>query len=368
MKHRIPYTKPSITSLERASVIRALSLDTDKDCYFYIKKFQSAFKEYVGSRFAHATSSCTGALTLGLKALGIGPGDEVVLADTNWIATVAPIVQLGAKPIFVDINKDTWCIDHEKVEEVINHRTKAVIATHLYGNVAHLPYLSDLCERTGVSLVEDSAEAIGSKYLHKHVGTFGKFGVFSFHGTKTVSCEEGGMLVTNDQSLHDKVEMLNNHGRSKQKHELFEPECIGYKFKISNIQAALGCAQLQRIQELLAKKLQIINFYREAFCANEDLKLNPIFPQWESGNWMPILQFSEKCGISSSMAQEVLNREKISSRIFFRPLSSLSMFTPKPENRWSYQIPNRSVNLPSFHDITMEQLKHISCTINSLFG
>ena len=159
---------------------------------------RDAFRQHLGVKYAIATSSCTGALHMGLAALGIGPGDEVIMADTNWIATAAPIVHLGAKPVFVDILPDSWCIDPELVEAAITPRTKAIIAVHLYGNLCDMDRLLAIGQKHGIPIIEDAAEAIGSDYHGKRAGSMGKFGTFSFHGTKTLTTGEGGMFVTND--------------------------------------------------------------------------------------------------------------------------------------------------------------------------
>lgn len=196
---------------------------------------------------------------MGLSAIGIKPGDEVILADINWIASAAPIVYLGAKPVFVDILPDSWCIDPEKAEAAITPQTKAIIAVHLYGNLCDMAALLAIGDRHGIPIIEDAAEAIGSVYHGKRAGSMGKFGVFSFHGTKTVTTGEGGMFVTNDESLYQKVQILNGHGRNPKNPKQFWAERIGYKYKISNIQAAIGCGQIERIDELIEKKRK--NFF-----------------------------------------------------------------------------------------------------------
>ena len=175
---------------------------------------------------------------MGLKALGVGQGDEVILADTNWIATVSPIVHLGATPIFVDVDPENWCIDPQKVSTAVTSKTKAIIATHLYGNLCDMDKLQEIAKKYRIALIEDAAEAIGSIYKDKVAGSIGTFGVFSFHGTKTITTGEGGMLVTNDQELFEKVTTLSNHGRVKGQPKQFWSEEIGFKLKMSNIQAA----------------------------------------------------------------------------------------------------------------------------------
>ena len=191
MKTKIYYTKPSITELEVAYATDAAKNGWGDKCYEYIEKFENKFKEFIGAKFAIATSSCTGAIHMGLSAIDICPGDEVILADVNWIATAAPITYLGAKPIFVDILEDTWCIDPKKIEAAITEKTKAIIAVHLYGNLCDMEAILAIGRKYDIPIIEDAAEAIGSKWENHHAGTMGKFGTFSFHGTKTMTTGEG---------------------------------------------------------------------------------------------------------------------------------------------------------------------------------
>ena len=243
---KIPYTKPSITDLEVQYATDAAANGWGEHCYDYIVRFEEAFKAHLGVKYAIATSSCTGALHMGMHALGIGPGDEVIMADTNWIATAAPIVHLGATPVFVDILPDSWCLDPEQVEAAITPKTKAIVAVHLYGNLCEMDALLAIGKRHGIPVIEDAAEAVGSVYHGKRAGSMGRFGAFSFHGTKTITTGEGGMFVTNDAELYEQVLTLSNHGRAREQSKQFWPDMVGFKYKMSNIQAAFGCAQYGR--------------------------------------------------------------------------------------------------------------------------
>ncbi len=254
----IPYTKPSITELEIRYAKDAATNGWGDRCYEYIERFEQAFRNYLGVKHAIATSSCTGALHMGLAALGISTGDEVILADTNWIATAAPISYLGATPVFVDIQLDTWCIDPVLAERAITPKTSAIIATHLYGNLCDMDYLLAVGQQHSIPIIEDAAEAIGSIYHGCRAGSMGKFGTFSFHGTKTMTTGEGGMFVTNDDALYEHVLSLSNHGRSRKQTKQFWPDMIGFKYKMSNIQAAIGCAQMERIDQLTSRKRAIL--------------------------------------------------------------------------------------------------------------
>ena len=187
---KINYTKPSITQLEIDYANDAVTNGWGDNCYQYIKRFENLFKNYLNINHVISTSSCTGALHMGLTGLGIKKGDEIIIADTNWIAVAAPIVHLGAKPVFVDILEDTWCIDPDKVEKSINNKTKAIIAVHLYGNLCDMSKLQNISEKYNIPIIEDAAEAIGSIYKGKRAGSMSKFGTFSLHGSKTITAGE----------------------------------------------------------------------------------------------------------------------------------------------------------------------------------
>jgi perosamine synthetase len=367
MKPRIYYTKPSITELEVAYATDAARNGWGDRCYEYISRFEEAFKAHLGVKYAIATSSCTGALHMGMAALSIGSGDEVILADTNWIATAAPIVHLGATPVFIDILPDSWCIDPELVEAAITPRTKAIIAVHLYGNLCDMDRLLAIGEKYGIPVIEDSAEAIGSIYHGKKAGSMGKFGSFSFHGTKTITTGEGGIFVTNDADLYETVLTFSNHGRARGQTKQFWADTIGFKYKMSNIQAAIGCAQIERIDELIDRKRDILKYYRGHLECLSGISMNPEPVGTVNGAWMPTAVFSPETGITRDDIQTTLHSENIDARVFFHPLSSLPMFEDKLLNFNAWDLPKRAINLPSFYDITDRELSIvINIIVNKL--
>ncbi|BAN35478.1 glutamine--scyllo-inositol transaminase [Sulfuricella denitrificans skB26] len=355
MKSRIFYTKPSITELEVHYATDAAANGWGEKCYEYISRFEEAFKTHLGVNYAIATSSCTGALHMGMAAIGIGPGDEVIMADTNWIATASPIVHLGANPVFVDILPDSWCLDPELVEQAITPRTKAIIAVHLYGNLCEMGKLLAIGEKHGIPVIEDAAEAIGSIYHGKRAGSMGKFGTFSFHGTKTLTTGEGGMFVTNDPELYEHMLTLSNHGRARGQTKQFWPDMIGFKYKMSNIQAAIGCAQIERIDELTRRKREILSYYRDHLAILPGLSMNPEPAGTVNGAWMPTVVFHPETGITCESLQAAFTAEHIDARVFFHPLSSLPMFEDQPQNRLAWNLPGRAINLPSFHEMDFSQ-------------
>ncbi len=363
MSSRIYYTKPSITEQEVAYATDAARNGWGERCYEYIHRFEAMFREFTGAKYAIATSSCTGALHMGLAALSVGPGDEVILADTNWIASAAPITYLGAKPVFVDILPDTWCIDPDRAEAAITARTKAIIAVHLYGNLCEMDRLLEIGKRHGIPVIEDAAEAIGSRRHDNHAGTMGDFGTFSFHGTKTLTTGEGGMFITNEEALYEKVLTLSNHGRARGQTKQFWPDAIGFKYKMSNIQAAIGCAQLERVEELIQRKREIFSYYHAQLGKLPGVTMNPEKLGTTNGYWMPTLVFTAETGVTRDNLQAAFAAENIDARVFFHPLSSLPMFENQQRNVNAWAIPQRAINLPSFHDITLvEQDRVIDIT------
>lgn len=361
MNNRIHYTRPSISELEVAYATDAARNGWGDRCYEYIARFEKAFSEHLGVTYAIATSSCTGALHLGLAALGIGPGDEVVLADTNWIASAAPITYLGATPVFVDILPDTWCLDPVLVEAAITSRTRAIIAVHLYGNLCEMEELLTIGEKYGLPVIEDAAEAIGSVYRGKRAGSIGTFGTFSFHGTKTITTGEGGMFVTNDPGLYETVLTLSNHGRSLQQSRQFWPDMLGFKYKMSNIQAAIGCAQMERIEGLIAEKRRIFLAYRDRL-AGLPVALNPEPEGVVNGYWMPNIVVDASLSFDREQLLAAFRAANIDGRVFFWPLSCLPMFTPSTQNSIAYEIFPRACNLPSYHELTDDEIDRV-CSV-----
>ena len=358
MTSRIHYTKPSITDLEVEYATDAARNGWGERCYEYIGRLEQLFCNHLNVGYAVATSSCTGAMHMGLAALEIGAGDEVILGDTNWIASAAPITYLGAKPVFVDVLPDSWCIDPKKAEAAITPNTKAIIAVHLYGNLCDMAALLRLGEKYGIPVVEDAAEAIGSAWHGKRAGSMGVFGAFSFHGTKTMTTGEGGMFVTQDEALYEKVLTLSNHGRAKAQTKQFWPDTIGFKYKISNVQAAIGCAQMERIYELISAKRKVFKYYLQGL-HDLPLTMNPESDGTHNGFWMPTMLVNRDVEFNRELLLENFKAHDIDGRVFFWPLSMLPMFDSKPENSISYGLYSHAINLPSYHDLTETEMDRV---------
>jgi perosamine synthetase len=364
---KILYTKPSITDLEVAYATDAARNGWGEHCYDYLSRFEKDFARHIGASYAIATSSCTGAAHLGLAALGITTGDEVIMGDINWIASAAPITYLGATPVFVDVLPDTWCIDPQKAEAAITPRTKAILAVHLYGNLCDMDALLTIGKKHNLPIIEDAAEAVGSQWHGKRAGSIGELGTFSFHGTKTLTTGEGGMLVTQNEGLYRKLVTMANHGRSPQQTKQFWPDLIGYKYKMSNIQAAIGCAQLERIDDLISRKRAIFAYYAEKL-RGLPLKMNPELPNTINGYWMPTIVVDEGVKFQRQTLLDAFKADDIDGRVFFWPLTMLPMFSDRPQNTVSYSLYSRAINLPTYHDLSECQMDRVVGHIKASLG
>jgi perosamine synthetase len=362
---RIYYTKPSITGREIGYATDAVTNGWGEHCYKYIERFEALFAARLSVPYCIATSSATGALHIGFAALGIVPGDEVILADINWIASAAPIVHLGATPVFVDVLPDSWCLDPEAVERAITPRTKAILAVHLYGNLCDMDALITIGQRHNIPVVEDAAEAVGSRYRGRAAGSMGAFSAFSFHGTKTVTTGEGGLFATNDRALFDRAVTLSNHGRHRDQPRQFWPDAIGFKYKMSNVQAAIGCGQVERWDELVDRKRQIFKWYKEDL-SGLPLTMNPEPSDMVNGYWMPTIVVDAGVVFDRDDVIARFKADDIDGRVFFWPLSMLPMFETCPGNGVSHSIYPRALNLPSYHDMTRDDVTRVTTILRQV--
>lgn len=324
---RVPVSGPWITEKEISYVADAVRNAWYLNANVYHQRFEEAFADYIGVRHAIALPSCTAAIHLSLLALGIGPGDEVIVPDITWIASAAPITYVGATPVFADIDPQTWCLSAQSFEECITSNTKAVIPVDLYGNMPDMDPIRDVAKRHRIAIVEDAAEAIGSEYEKRKAGSFGDTGVFSFHGSKTLTTGEGGMLVTDREDIYKRALILRDHGRQPGDTTFWNSE-VAYKYKMSSMQAALGLAQLQRIEELVQRKRQIFQWYFDELSAVNFLRLNFEPHGTKNSYWMVTAILDKDLGIDKKRFISYMQNFNIDCRPFFYPLSSLPAYEP----------------------------------------
>jgi len=354
---------PSITQKEIDYVNDAVQNGWNEHWGDYIKKFEKSFAEYIGVKHALTTSSCTGALHLSLVALGIGKGDEVIVPDISWIATASVVRYVGAEPVFADVLKDSWCIDPKSIENRITEKTKAIIPVHLYGQPADMLEILRIAKKHNLKVIEDAAPSIGAEYNGKRTGSFGDISGFSFQGAKLMVTGEGGMLVTDNSELFEVVKHYAEHGRASTGFEISD---IGFKYKMSNMQAALGLAQLERADELIGKKVQLYEWYSEGLKNTEGITLNKLNTETEKSiYWMSSIILNKDFGITRDELMEKLRNRNIDSRPLFPQMSSFRMFK-NYDNPVAKHIANNGINLPSGHERTQEEIAYICKTIREI--
>jgi perosamine synthetase len=372
MMKMIPVSGPWITRKEIDYVTDAVTNAWYSNANLYNERFEKAFANYLNVRFAITLPSCTSAIHLSLLALGIGPGDEVIVPDITWIGSAAPINYVGATPVFADIEPKTWCLSHESFEACISPYTKAVIPVDLYGNLPDMVAIRNTAQKRRIAIIEDAAEAIGSEYEGQKAGSFGDTGVFSFHGSKTFTTGEGGMLVTDREDLWERILFLRDHGR-KPGDKLFVNTEVAYKYKMSSMQAALGLAQLERITELVNKKREIFSWYRQELSDVPGLTLNYETPGTKNTYWMVTAIIDPAIGLDKTDLMRYMAEKNIDCRPFFHPLSSLPAYEglPNAENAFhrntnSYKLSARGINLPSGLNLTKQKVKSVCDALKTI--
>jgi perosamine synthetase len=356
---------PSITQKEIDYVNDAVRNGWNEHWGDYIKKFEKSFAEYIGVKHALTTSSCTGALHLSLVALSIGKGDEVIVPDISWVATASVIRYVDAEPVFADVLQDSWCIDPNSIEKRITKKTKAIIPVHLYGQPADMQEILHIAKKNNLKVIEDAAPSIGAEYHGKRIGNFGDIAAFSFQGAKLMVTGEGGMVVTDNTELFEIVKHYSEHGRVSTGFEISD---IGFKYKMSNIQAALGLAQLERADELIAKKVQLYEWYSAGLRDIEGIMLNKSNTEMEKSiYWMTSIILNKNFGVSRDELMNKLRERKIDSRPLFPQMSSFRMFKSY-DNPMAYHIANNGINLPSGHERTQEEVSYICKSIKDILN
>ena len=340
--------------------------------YEYVERFQDEFARYHGRQYGIMTPNCTTSIHLLLAALDIEEGDEVIIPECTWIATSAPVTYQRATPVFCDIDPENWCLDPASVERSITQKTKAIIAVDLFGNMPHMDELIGIARSRGIPLIEDAAEALGSSYKGTKAGGFGIGSVFSFHRTKTLTTGEGGMLLLDDEKLHERCMFLRDHGRKSGARPYFNEE-VAFKYMPCNLQAAMGYAQFERIEELVGKKREHLALYRKHLSDVDAIELNPEPEGGVNGAWITTTVFGKSHNMDKLTAIEKLGRLGIPSRPFFYPLSSIPAYRRmrgryEPLNPVAYDISSRGISLPGAATVTEAQIERVCDGIKTILG
>jgi perosamine synthetase len=355
---------PSIGPLEIAYSEQAVRAGWNSQHSTFLATFESEFADFVGAKFALATSSCTGALHLSLLAAGVGPGDEVIVPDLTWVATGSAVEYVGAIPVFVDVDKDSWTISPAAVRAAISPQTKAIIPVHLYGVPSEMGEIGRISEEFGLALIEDAAPAIGATWDGQNVGTFGDFGCFSFQGAKMLVTGEGGMLVTNSKSLFDKAKKLQEHGRRP---GTFWIESLGYKYKMSNVQAAIGLGQIRRVNNQIERKNRVNEWYRAGLANVSGVKFQTAKTESRSIDWMTSIELTGAIAERRDELMKFLGERGVDTRPVFPQMSSFGFWAGPPQtgNVVSERIAARSMNLPSSVNLRKNTIHRICEAIGS---
>jgi len=364
----IPVAEPDLSELEERYVTEAVRSGWVSSIGAFLERFEKDFAKFCETEHCVALSNGTVAIHLALVSRGIGPGDEVIVPDLTFAATAAAVVHAGATPVLVDVDPKTWTIDPALLERAISAKTRAIIPVHLYGHPADMDAIRAVIAAREIFILEDAAEAHGARFLGKRVGSLGDAASFSFYGNKLLTTGEGGCIVTNDARFAARVRFLKDHAMSADRRYL-HPE-VGYNYRMTNLQAALGCAQLERFAEILERHGRVLEWYREELAGSE-VTLNPHSPKTDPVCWLVTAVLPGQWSVErqKKLMTRLRSQDGIDSRPFFVPMHEM----PPYENctfirgieSHSSDLSVRGICLPSSSRMTREQVKRVSQSLIS---
>ncbi len=375
----LPYCLPVIEKEEIAAVVDTLKSDwitTGPKTH----RFEELFEEYVGCKHAIAVSSCTAALHLPLVAAEIGPGDEVITTPFTFAATVNVIVQQGAKPVLVDIRRDTYNLDPDKLEAAITSKTRAIIPVHYAGQPCDMAPVIDIARRHHLMVIEDAAHALSAKYQGRNIGNIGDVTAFSFYATKIITTAEGGMATTNDDKTAEKMRILSLHGISADAWNRYSPNgswyyeilAPGFKYNMTDIQAAMGIEQLKKLDRLQDARKKIAAFYGNSFADVSEIVIPRVRPDVEhSWHLYPILVNTDALSIDRKQFSDALKAENIGTSVHFIPIHLHPFYRQTfgfkegdfPETEYVY---NRIVSLPLYPRMSAEDSADVVAAVRTI--
>lgn len=353
--HQVPLTQPMLDGNELEYITDCICSGWISSQGKYVQQFEELFSDYVQGVYALAVSNGTVALHLALATLGVGPGDEVIIPDLTFAAPVNATIYVGATPVLVDIDPNTLCIDIAALQKAITPKTKAIIPVHLYGHPADMHKIMEIARDSKLYVIEDCAEAIGSVYKGKHVGSYGDASIFSFFGNKTITTGEGGMLLFREPAFNDRARMLRDHGMSKQRRYWHEE--VGFNYRMTNIQAAIGVAQLERIHEFVERKRWIAELYHDRLLGIDGLRLPGDFGDVINSYWLYTFVLPEDLTAHRNNIIDVLLKNGIEVRTTFYPVHQMPPYKKYMMDKNGYPvseyISSSGISLPSAY--TMEE-------------
>lgn len=355
---------PSLTGNEKKYVDECLDTTWISSRGKFVSEFEEKFSKYIGVNYGVAVCNGTVAIHLALVALGIGEGDEVIVPTFTYIASVNPIVQVGATPVFVDSDEDDWQVSPSDIERKITPKTKAIIAVHLYGHPCKMDKIMEIAKKHNLLVIEDCAEAIGSEFDGKKVGSFGDVACFSFFGNKTMTCGEGGMCLTNDPTIYDRLSRLKGQGLAKFRE--YWHDMVAFNYRMTNIAAAIGCAQLEQVQTFIDKKQKVASWYKK-YLKDVPVKLHEPKGKVFHTYWMNSILVEK--GQDREELRNFLREAGIETRPTFYPVHTMPMYSTRfTSHKVAEDIALRGINLPSYPALEEEDVKYICEQIKKFFN
>ncbi len=367
---------PSITQAEIDLVTEAIRDGWQEKMNRHIEQFVSEFSLYIRVEHCLPTAHCTDAIHLAMLALDIGPGDEVIVPDLTWVASVAPILYVGATPVFADVDPVSWCITAESIEQRITAKTKAVVVVDLLGNMPEWKDILELCQKRGIRIIEDAAEGFGATYEGNQAGTFGEVSLFSFNATKLIMSGQGGAFCTADKELYKKAKLYSHHGIDKElTGKYYWSNVLGYNYNWTNLQAALALAQLRRIDELIAYKKWLFREYEKGLRSIEGLQLSAAKANVDSTYWISVAILDPKYGLNKEELGGRFAKQNIDMRPLFYPVSAMPPFQPyvdgktmSEENPVTYRLSEYGVCLPNGNNLSTYDVKYVCESFKSILA
>lgn len=349
----IPVSMPSVGPRERELVLQAVESGWISSLGEFVGRFESEFAAFCGVKEAVSVSNGTAALHLALHAHGIGPGDEVVVPDLSFIASANAVLMAGATPVFCDVDEDSLCLDVASAEACLTERTKAIMPVHLYGHAADMPAVMDVAERYGLVVIEDCAEAHGSEWSGQRVGSFGACGTFSFYANKNMTTGEGGMITTNSLELAADLRDLRDHAMSAERR--YWHERLGFNYRMTNMQAAVGCAQMESLPGFLKARRRIFERYRANLGGDDRIRLNREAESARHSYWMICVEVVGAGMAARDSICEWMRERGVDTRPYFYPMSSMP-YLDEAATPTAHRVSASGFNVPTFVDLTNDQV------------
>jgi perosamine synthetase len=362
---KISFAGPWITQKELDYVVDAAKNGWYENYDVHAKRLEKAVAEYLGAKYTIATHCCTVALHLAAAALDLKEGDEVICTDFSWVATAYAIAYTGATPVFVDVDPDSWCISPESIRKAVTKKTKVIMLVHTFGHPAQMDEIMAIAKQYDLRVIEDAAPALGAEFKGRKAGTFGDLACFSFQGAKLAVSGEGGIIVTNDSKLYEKVRLLSSMGRTDSK-AVFWSDMLGYQYTIANLTAALALAQVERIEELLAKKRTIFGWYYDRLKGVPGIKIIKEKKDCKSNYCYPSILLEDRIKIDRDDLLKQLRALNIHCRPGFPRMSRFPVFEQRFPNPEAEKVERRGISLAAAGNVTEEDVDFVCDSLKAI--